>query len=347
MSAAEKRQPLGRGLNALFGEETANPYGVKLASATQGATQGATQSATQSATAAVVKPVDKIADKIIETTIQYNGARRTLMSIPVTSISPSPFQPRRIFSEESINELAASLKQHGMAQPMVVRPKPNTTGQYELIAGERRWRAAQIVPMHEVPVIIQDIDDKTAMEIALIENLQRVDLNPLEEARAFQRLIEEYEYKHDQLATVLGKSRSHITNVLRLLQLPEFVQEKLLDGALTMGHARALITAQDPNSLAELIIKNGLSVRDVERLAAKQKEKVGTPDKIAKAISKAANNSNTKTQKDSDIRALENNLSQLLGLHVSIDPESTTKGSVTIEYQNLDQLDDVLRRLSR
>lgn len=309
MSALEKRQPLGRGLNALFGEDTAAPYGVKLSSA-------------QPAPTAMSKGLTKIA---------------------VTLISPSPFQPRKVFSDESLNELASSLKQHGMAQPMVVRPKPGAAGQYELIAGERRWRAAQRVPMHEVPVIVQDIDDKTAMEIALIENLQRVDLNPLEEARAFQRLIDEYAYKHDQLATVLGKSRSHITNLLRLLQLPESVQDKLLDGSLTMGHARALITSTNPEALAEQIIKNGLSVRDAEKLAANQKGRTtGTPEKIAKAISTA-----NKAQKDADIRALENNLSQLLGLHVSIDPESTTKGVIAIAYQNLDQLDDVLRRLSK
>ena len=307
MSAVEKRQPLGRGLNALFGEDTAAPYGVKLSSA---------------------QPVP---------------AKNGLTKVAVTSISPSPFQPRKVFSDESLNELASSLKQHGMAQPMVVRPKPGVAGQYELIAGERRWRAAQRVPLHEVPVIIQDIDDKTAMEIALIENLQRVDLNPLEEARAFQRLIDEYSYKHDQLATVLGKSRSHITNLLRLLQLPESVQDKLLDGSLTMGHARALITAENPEALAEQIIKNNLSVRDAEKLAAKQKGRVGTPEKIAKAVANAGG----KGQKDADIRALESNLSQLLGLRVSIDPETNTKGVIAISYQNLDQLDDVLRRLSK
>lgn len=314
MSALEKRQPLGRGLNALFGDEPKKDV-----------------------TLTVATPVSPAS----ETT---TGTLRGLRSIAVTAISPSPYQPRKVFSDESLNELAASLKQHGMAQPMVVRPKPNTPGQYELIAGERRWRAAQRVPMHEVPVIVQEIDDKTAMEIALIENLQRVDLNPLEEARAFQRLIDEYSYKHDQLATVLGKSRSHITNVLRLLQLPESVQDKLLDGSLTMGHARALITATNPEALAELIVKNGLSVREAEKLASKQKDHTGTPEKIAKAVA----NANTKpSQKDADIRALESNLSQLLGLHVSIEPETATKGVLSISYQTLDQLDDVLRRLSK
>lgn len=314
MSAVEKRQPLGRGLNALFGEDTASPYGVTLASA------------------------DKVAAAATTTATPLKG----LIKVAVTTISPSPFQPRKVFSDESLNELASSLKQHGMAQPMVVRPKPNTPGQYELIAGERRWRAAQRVPMHEVPVIVQEIDDKTAMEIALIENLQRVDLNPLEEARAFQRLIDEYSYKHDQLATVLGKSRSHITNLLRLLQLPESVQDKLLDGSLTMGHARALITAENPEALAQQIIKNNLSVRDAEKLASKKRD-IGTSDKIAAAIGKATKSQ----QKDADIRALETNLSQLLGLHVSIDPQGTTKGTISIAYQTLDQLDDVLRRLSR
>jgi ParB family chromosome partitioning protein len=314
MSALEKRQPLGRGLNALFGDEPKKD--VNLAHAVQTVPQHQDTIGTQT---------------------------RGFRNIAVGLISPSPYQPRKVFSDESLNELASSLKQHGMAQPMVVRPKPNTPGQYELIAGERRWRAAQRVPMHVVPVIIQDIDDKTAMEIALIENLQRVDLNPLEEARAFQRLIDEYNYKQDQLATVLGKSRSHISNLLRLLQLPESVQDRLLDGTLTMGHARALITATNPEALAVLIVKNGLSVREAEKLAAKQKDHGGTPEKIAKAVQNATH----KVAKDADIRALESNLSQLLGLRVAIEPESLTKGVLTIAYQSLDQLDDVLRRLSK
>lgn len=310
MISAEKRNPLGRGLNALFGEDEAKPF-----------TTGTTPSTGEYAT---ISP------------------SRGITRLPLSVLSPGPFQPRKVFTEENIMELAASLKQHGMAQPMVVRPKPNVAGEYEIIAGERRWRAAQRVPMHEVPVVIQDIDDKTAMEIAIVENLQRVDLNPLEEARAFQRLIDEYDYKHDQLATSLGKSRSHISNTLRLLQLPETVQEKLLDGSLTMGHARALITAENPEEMLEQILKNSLSVRDTEKLVAKKStSKKGTPEKLAKAIA------NAPVQKDADIKALENNLSQLLGLNVTIDVTTNTKGVLKIEYQNLDQLDDVLRRLSR
>jgi ParB family chromosome partitioning protein len=310
MSALEKRNPLGRGLNALFGEDEATPY-----------TGGATPSTTEYATIA---------------------PSRGITRLPLSVLSPGPFQPRKVFTDEAINELAASLKQHGMAQPMVVRPKPGVAGEYEIIAGERRWRAAQRVPMHEVPVVIQDIDDKTAMEIAIVENLQRVDLNPLEEAQAFQRLIDEYGYKHDQLATSLGKSRSHISNTLRLLQLPKAVQDKLLDGSLTMGHARALITADNPEAMLEQILKYNLSVRDTEKLASKKTQaKKGTPEKISKAVA------NVNVQKDADIKALETNLSQLLGLNVTIDVASTTKGTLKIEYQNLDQLDDVLRRLSR
>ncbi len=311
---AEKRQPLGRGLNALFGEDDATPFGLPQK------------------------------ETMPETTSNTNAKpSRGLTMLSVTALTPGPFQPRKVFSDESLNELAASLKQHGMAQPMVVRLKAGAANQYEIIAGERRWRAAQLAQMHEVPVVIRDIDDKTAMEIALIENLQRVDLNPLEEAQAFQRLIDEYDYKHDQLATVLGKSRSHITNLLRLLTLPASVQEKLLAGNLTMGHARALITSDNAEELADQIIKNNLSVRDAERLATSKARKVtGTPQKIAKAIAGAS-----KAQKDADIRALENNLSELLGLNVAINPETTSKGVLCIEYQNLDQLDDVLRRLSR
>lgn len=310
MMTADKRQPLGRGLNALFGDDEAVPYGATIANANSDAS------------------------------VQVS---RGVTRLPLSVMAPGPFQPRKVFSEDAIEELAASLKQHGMVQPIVVRPKPDAEGQYEIIAGERRWRAAQRVPMHEVPVVIQDIDNKTALEIALIENLQRADLNPLEEAQAFQRLIDEYNYKHDQLATVLGKSRSHISNMLRLLQLPKSVQEKMLDGSLTMGHARALITAENPEELMAQILKNNLSVRDAERLVSKKNAKVtGTPQKIAQAVAKAG-----KVQKDADIRALENNLSQLLGLSVNIEPETNTKGKLTIDYQNLDQLDDVLRRLSR
>lgn len=310
MTSAEKRNPLGRGLNALFGEDEAKPF----------------------ATATPASSPDYV-------TISPS---RGITRLPLSVLSPGPFQPRRVFTEENIMELAASLKQHGMAQPMVVRPKPNAAGEFEIIAGERRWRAAQRVPLHEVPVVIQDIDDKTAMEIAIVENLQRVDLNPLEEAKAFQRLIDEYDYKHEQLATSLGKSRSHISNTLRLLQLPETVQDKLMDGSLTMGHARALITADNPEEVMQQILKNNLSVRDTEKLAAKKSaSKKGTPEKIAKAIATAP------VQKDADIKALENNLSQLLGLNVTIDVTTNTKGVLKIEYQNLDQLDDVLRRLSR
>jgi ParB family chromosome partitioning protein len=319
MTATEKRQPLGRGLNALFGETDAPPsFG-----------EGA------------------------QTKTNMN---RGITKLPVTSLTPSPFQPRKIFSDESINELASSLRQHGMAQPMVVRPKPGHPDMYEIIAGERRWRAAQKVPLHEVPVVIQDIDDKTAMEIALIENLQRVDLNPLEEARAFQRLIDEYNYKHDQLATVLGKSRSHISNMLRLLQLPMDVQEALLQGDLTMGHARALITASNPTEIAAQVVKNNLNVRDTEKLVAKKSGRSpnvtpGTPQKIAQAVNNNVHSNSaargSANNKDADIRALEQNLSQVLGLNVSIDPETNSRGSLKIEYQNLDQLDDVLRRLSR
>ena len=194
MTTVEKRKPLGRGLNALFGDNEATPY-----------TTAATGSAGETTPAA---------------------ASRGLTKVPLSVLSPSPFQPRRVFNAEALAELSASIKLHGLAQPIVVRPKPNAAGQYEIIAGERRWRAAQLIPLHDIQVIIQDIDDKKAMEIAIVENLQRVDLNPLEEAKAFQRLIDDYGYKHDQLATVLGKSRSHISNMLRLLSLPESVQDK-------------------------------------------------------------------------------------------------------------------------
>jgi ParB family chromosome partitioning protein len=308
MTTLEKRKPLGRGLNALFGEDDVTPY-------------AATPTTSTSENSGVTP---------------RTGITRLSLSV----MTPGPFQPRKVFTEEGLEELAASLKQHGMVQPIVVRPNPNIAGQYEIIAGERRWRAAQRVPMHDVPVVVQEIDDKTALEIALIENLQRADLNPLEEAKAYQRLIDEYAYKHEQLATVLGKSRSHISNMLRLLTLPEIVQNKLMEGVLTMGHARALITAENPIAIMEQILKNNLSVRDTEKLATNK-------TKIANSNAVALKKRNTNADnKDADIRALENNLSQLLGLNVTIDTSSPTRGKLMIEYQNLDQLDDVLRRLS-
>lgn len=305
MTQAEKKpvskNPLGRGLNALFGEDDAYTISANdMAAPTPG---------------------------------------RSVTHLPLSALTPGPFQPRKFFSEESLTELAASLKQHGMVQPIVVRPKPNATGEYQIIAGERRWRAAQRVPMHDVPVVIQNIDDKTALEIALIENLQRADLNPLEEARAYQRLVDEYSYKHEQLATVLGKSRSHITNMLRLLQLPVEIQDKLLDGTLSMGHARALITAERPIEIVEQIVRNDLSVRDTEKLTAKRQ------NNQSGSISPVSNQA--LPQKDADIRNLETGLSQLLGLKVTIEASTASRGKLSIEYLNLDQLDDVLRRLSR
>lgn len=309
MTISEKRKPLGRGLSALFGEDDVAPYAVA-----------------QSASVAEISP---------------SGGSRPITRLPLTAMAPGPFQPRKIFSQQAIDELAASLKQHGLVQPIVVRPKPDAVGQYEIIAGERRWRAAQMVPMHDVPVVIQDIDDKTGLQIALIENLQRADLNPLEEAIAYQRLIDEYSYKHDQLATVLGKSRSHISNMLRLLQLPQAVQDRLMDGSLSMGHARALIGVENAEALMEQVLKNNLSVRDIEKLVASKNDRT----KSAKSQGNVATNS--AAQKDPDIRNLENNLSQLLGLKVTIDAQSATRGKLVIEYQNLDQLDDVLRRLSQ
>lgn len=301
MTTAEKRSPLGRGLNALFGEDDSTPT---------------------------------FAHENITSVSAKSGVTR----LPLATMEPGPFQPRKIFTDEGIEELAMSLKQHGMVQPIVVRAKPGAAGQYEIIAGERRWRAAQRVPLHEVPVVIQEIDDKTALEIALIENLQRADLNAVEEARAYQRLIDEYAYKHDQLATVLGKSRSHISNMLRLLQLPESVQQLVLEGALSMGHARALITAPNAEALAKLAVQNNLSVREIEKLATRQANNNNAPKNVA---------AKTGPVKDADIRALEQNLSQLLGLNVEIDAASATQGKISITYKNLDQLDDVLRRLSR
>jgi ParB family chromosome partitioning protein len=250
-------------------------------------------------------------------------------SLPIEALEPSPFQARSAPDPAALAELAASIQEHGILQPILVRPKPGAAGKFQILGGERRWRAAQQARLHEVPVVIRDLDDRAAMAAGLVENLQREDLNALEEAEGYARLISEFGLKQDGLGQVVGKSRSHVANTLRLLNLPPRVREMLRGGALSAGHARALLGAQDPERLAGLVVVRGLSVRQTEALAA-----AAPRDPAARRGAKH----------DADTAALERRLTERLGLKVAI-KASGKGGQVTITYRDLDQLDGVLRLL--
>lgn len=258
------------------------------------------------------------------------GSGYSLM--PIEFLVQSPLQPRRIFAQDDIDALAKSIRERGILQPILVRPNPQNADQYEIIAGERRWRAAQAAQLHEVPVIIRELNDEEVLEVALIENIQRADLNALEEAFGYRKLIDDFNHTQDSLATVLGKSRSHIANTLRLLALPDGVRTLLADGAISAGHARALIGAVNPKEIADEIVKRGLNVRQVERLVKSTKYQ----PKGSKRKSK---------EKDPDTLALERSLTDVLGLNVEIDFDGSG-GKVSVKYKTLDQLDDIIRRLS-
>ena len=266
---------------------------------------------------------------------QVPGRQRTMLG--VDQMEPGKGQPRRVFREEALKELADSIAQHGVLQPLLVRENADNSGIYEIIAGERRWRAAQKAQLHEVPVIVLTISDAEAFEIALIENLQREDLDPIEEAYGYQKLIDDYNYTQEQLAENIGKSRSYIANTTRLLQLPESVQKMVTDGKISAGHARALITAENPEELAKLVIAQNLSVRDTEKLVA---ESQGRPQKSTKKKDDVP-------AKDVDTLALEEELSNAIGMRVSIDSRNGESGKVSVEFKNLDQLDELLAKLSQ
>ena len=259
--------------------------------------------------------------------------------LPVEKIKPNPEQPRRSFDKAALEDLAASIREKGIIQPLIVRPSQSTEGEFEIVAGERRWRAAQLAKLHEVPVLVREFDDTEVLEVAIIENVQRTDLNPVEEAAGYHQLMEKFGHTQDKLATALGKSRSHIANSVRLLTLPDEVQSYLRDGKLSAGHARALITAEDPTSLAKQVVKKGLSVREAEKLAKALQE-----SKVSEGRTKQAK---PKTEKDADTKALEGDLSAGLGMKVTIEHmQGRDNGQVIIAYDTLDQLDDLCRVLS-
>ena len=253
---------------------------------------------------------------------------RTLRHMPIEMLRASPNNPRKHFADADLDDLAKSIRDKGLLQPLVVRPLHQ--GDYEIVAGERRWRAAQRAGVHDVPVLIRELSDGEALEIALIENIQRSDLNPLEEARAYGMLMEQFQYTQLQLADSIGKSRSHISNTLRLLNLPDSIRRQIEQGSLSAGHARALIATDSPAELADQIIKLGLSVREAEGLA-----RDGGPARKAKA----------KAEKDADTKALEKAVAEAIGLKVEISHKGDAGGNILISYKTLDQLEDICRRL--
>jgi ParB family chromosome partitioning protein len=250
--------------------------------------------------------------------------------VPIEFISPNPKNPRRNFADAELEDLAQSIREHGIVQPVLVRRKSERN--YELIAGERRWRAAQRAGLTDIPVLVRDVNDRTALELAIIENVQRSDLNAVEEALGYQQLIDDHNYTQADLGQVIGKSRSHVANTLRLLKLPEELRELLVDGQLSAGHARTLVTASDPTGLARRIVAGGLSVRQAEALAQ-------APDRRLEARKSPA-------EKDTDTLALEKLLADITGLKVAISHRDRG-GEVRIVYRSLEQLDDLCRRLQR
>ncbi|WP_294196458.1 ParB/RepB/Spo0J family partition protein [uncultured Sphingomonas sp.] len=267
------------------------------------------------------------------------SARGSVRMIPISAIAPHPEQPRRHFDEAALDELAASVAQRGIIQPIIVRPHGQD---FQIVAGERRWRAAQRARLHEVPVVVRDYSDSETLQIALLENIQRQDLNAIEEARAYQRLLDEFGHTQEELARAVHKSRSHVTNLLRLLDLPPEVQAQVVEGKLAMGHARALVGAADPVSLAEQVLTQGLSVRQTEKLASQDKH--GAP--TSRAPRQASAPRPHHGTGSADIEALERQLADLLGLRVHILFNDDGRGSITLDYSSLEQLDMVCQRLS-
>lgn len=254
--------------------------------------------------------------------------------IAIDLISPNPDQPRQTFPPKEMEELTDSIRRNGILQPLLLRPHPQEPGKYQIIAGERRWRAAQAAQLHNAPAIVRELSDKDVLEIAIIENVQRADLNPIDEATGYAQLIEKFSYTQVQLAEAMGKSRPYIANMLRLMTLPESVRDYVATGALTAGHARALITAENPLALAQKVVAEGLSVRQTETLA--------------KHISQPKE---TKPQRDStkdaDTKVLESDISAALGLKVSIDHKGNSGGQVSIKYKSLEELDGICQLLSQ
>lgn len=307
-ASRQKQRGLGRGLGALLGESRREePVGAGEADNARSAVSGG------------------------------GHAGSGLRSLAISEIKPDPQQPRRYFAEEALDELAASIAQRGVIQPIIVRP--TDTGSYQLVAGERRWRAAQKAQLHEIPALVRNLSDREVMALALIENLQREDLNPIEEARAYQRLAESEGMTQAEIARLVDKSRSHVANFQRLLALPEDVLMLVEKGDLSMGHARALIGCDDSVEIAQRAVSAQMSVRDIEKLVRKKMRGSSAPRRAARTARDPAH--------DADIAAVQNQLEEFLGLPVKIEADVDPRsGTVTIKYSTLDQLDLVCQRLS-
>jgi ParB family chromosome partitioning protein len=319
-----KARGLGRGLNALFDDDEIDSGAIAAALSGDGNDSTGADAVT--------------------------GKKAGIQALGVEQLAPGSMQPRSHFDKEAMDELAGSIRQHGVLQPIVVRQKRDLVtkdavdGMYEIIAGERRWRAAQLAQLHEVPVIIREFDDAEAMQIALIENLQREDLDPVEEALGYKRLMDEHNFTQAQLADLLGRSRSHIANMVRLLGLPEPVLELVRTGDLSAGHARCLVTFDNPKKLAEKIIAEGWSVRETERyIAHVNRPKDGGSDGAKSTMARGGG----KQQKDADTIALENDLSKALGMRLTIETVNDQRGFVRIDFQDMAQLNGLLDTLVR
>lgn len=289
-----KPAPLGRGLSALFGDKDTSYQPQAVPASPE----------------------------------KSSGAR----AIPITWLQPGAFQPRQAFPEDQLKELADSIRERGILQPLLVRPVANTKDIYEIVAGERRWRAAQLAGLHEVPVVVRELSDRETLEFGLIENVQRQDLSPLEEAEGYQRLMSDFQHTQEDLARIIGKSRSHIANLVRLLALDPVVQQYLRDGLITPGHARALVTAKNPQALAKEIIRLGLNVRQAEELAKKTAENPQIHKKKAAA--------------DANVFALERDLARDAGYKIKIDHnDKSNTGTITVHYNNLTQFNEIAKRL--
>ena len=265
------------------------------------------------------------------TPLERPNAART---VPTEFLRPNPKNPRKAFDDAELENLANSIREKGIIQPILVRALPRLADVYEIIAGERRWRAAQRAGLHDVPILIIEADDREALELAIIENVQRADLNPIEESAGYERLIEEFTYTQADLGKIIGKSRSHIANTLRLLKLPASIKDKLVSGEITSGHARALLSVADPELIARRIVQEGLTVRDIERMAQADQS----------ALPKAKSTSRTAPEKDPDTLGLEKILEDLLGMTVLIS-HSDRGGEIKIKYRTIEQLEAVCRRL--
>jgi ParB family chromosome partitioning protein len=259
--------------------------------------------------------------------------------VPIEFLSPNPKNPRRHFGDADLTDLAQSIREHGVVQPVVARPSPTQAGRYEIIAGERRWRAAQKAQLHEVPVVIRTLDDLDALQLALVENLQRADLSPVDEAQGYRRLMADFNQTHEEIAHTMGRSRPHIVNTLRLLDLPESIRDMIRGGEITAGHGRQLLTFPDPEAMAARVVSEKLSVRDLEKLAAGERlKKAGGGGKKQAAPSGS---------KSADTKALEKRVEEALGLKASLTEGKGERTTLTLEIETYDQLDTVVERLTR